>query len=123
MKRCEMLAVSGENGWKTGMSPPFMLRLGKSDFVVELAAQCFSCILQFAFSIMFIDRPPSGFSQIKFQGTFKNPFVGAPRTDDSKLGKVASAMGCSPHSGSCLFIDNLGNMMFIQFPVFGGKNP
>jgi hypothetical protein len=55
MKRCEMLAVSGEKGWNTGMSPPFMRRLGKSDFVVELAAQSCSCILQFAFSIMFID--------------------------------------------------------------------
>ena len=55
MKRCEMLAVSGEKGWNTGMSPPFMLGLGKSVFGVELAAQ-FCSILQFAFSIIFIGR-------------------------------------------------------------------
>ena len=105
MKRCEMLAVSGEKGWNTGMSPPFMLRLGKSVFAAELAAQSCS-ILQFAFLIILIDRPYSELSQIKFQGIFKNPFVGAPRTEDSKLGKVASAMGCSPHIGSCLSIDS-----------------
>jgi len=41
-----------------------MLGLGKSVFAAELAAQSFSCILQFAFSIMLIDRPLSGFSKI-----------------------------------------------------------
>ena len=78
MKRCKMLAVSGEKGWNTRMSPPFMLRLGKSVFAVGLADQCCS-ILRFAFFNYFY-RPFSGYSQTKFQGIFKNPFAGAPRT-------------------------------------------
>lgn len=61
MKRCEILAVSGEKGWNTGMLPPFMLRAGKRVFAVDPAAQSCS-ILQLAFSIIHWSEPrePSG---------------------------------------------------------------
>jgi hypothetical protein len=92
-----------------------MLRPGKSVFVVGLAAQ-FCSILQFAFLIVFIGhfldvhkQSFRTFSKIhlsEHREQFGNHSLGDLRRDENKGGKGASAMGCSPHIGSYIFIDS-----------------
>lgn len=79
MKMCEMLAVSGEKGWNTGMSPPFMLRLGKSVFAGELVAQFRWPIRQLVSSISFMS-PFWDIQKQSFRCLFKIHLPAMPRT-------------------------------------------